>query len=74
MRTGTEGNRTVTFCLEKTVWCWCGTTTAAGAMCRATITSPTPAKKAPVSDLTLNTELEVTISAVLNALVRNNTL
>lgn len=52
MRTGIKGSRTATSCLGRTVWWWCGMTTAAGATFPATITWLTPARKAPVSTTT----------------------
>lgn len=51
MRTGIEGSRTVIFSQEKTVWWWCGMMMGAGVMYPATTTWPTPARKAPVSNI-----------------------
>ncbi len=54
MRTGTEASLTAISCPVRTVRWWCGTTAAAGVMCHATTTYPTPARRASVSLLHLS--------------------
>lgn len=49
MRTGTKTNPTATSCLGRTVRWWFGTMAVDGAMCRATTTCPTPARRVSVS-------------------------